>query len=201
MEPRMKHQIFLTLGCAALLFAATGTSSLAQDSQHAKSPQATAKEPSSAPKKHKVWTDDEVSTLRTPADSYVDQKQAAEAASAAAASVAAKEAKSMPKSDKHVGGPPALSNPKSTDDADRMIAWENRDIDAQQEFIDKLRTQLQQATPEDRDQLEKDLAKRVHMLEVTKKERDTLATQKKELGKKAAPGASPVDSASTSTPQ
>jgi hypothetical protein len=197
----MKHQISLTLGCAALLFAATATSSLAQDSQNAKSPQTTAKDSSSTPKKHKVWTDDEVSTLRTPADSYVEQKQAAEAASAAAAAVAAQEAKSRPKSDKHVGGPPALSNPKSTDDADRMIAWENRDIDAQQEFIDKLRAQLQQATPEDRDQLEKDLAKRVHMLEVTQKERDTLATQKKELGKKAAPGASPVDSASASTPQ
>lgn len=197
----MKHQIFLTLGCAALLFAATATSSLAQDSQNAKSPQAAAKEPSSAPKKHKVWTDDEVSTLRTPADSYVEQKQAAETASAATAAVAAQEAKSRPKSDKQVGGPPALSNPKSTDDADRMIAWENRDIDAQQEFIDKLRTQLEQATPEDRDQLEQDLAKRVHMLEVTKKERDTLGTQKKELEKKAAPGARPVDSAGTSTPQ
>ena len=32
-----------------------------------------------------------------------------------------------------------------------MIAWENRDVDAQQEFVDKLRTELQQATPEDRD--------------------------------------------------
>jgi hypothetical protein len=200
MEPRMKHQIFLTLGCAALLFAATGTSSRAQDSPDAKSPQTTAKDSSSA-KKHRVWTDDEVSTLRTPADNYVEQKQAADAATAAAAAAAAEQAKSKPKSDKPVGGPSRLSNPKSADDADRMIAWENRDVDAQQEFVAKLRTQLQQATPEDRDQQEKNLAKRVQILEDTRKERDVLAAQKKELEKKAGSGAKPVDSANTSTPQ
>jgi hypothetical protein len=204
MELRMKDRIFLTVGCAAVLFAANGAPSLAQDSQNAKSPQAIAKESSSAPKKHKVWTDDEVSTLRTPADDYVEQKQAAEAANAtaaAAAAAAAELAKSKPKSEKHVGGPAALSNPKSPDDADRMIAWENRDIDAQQELLDKLRTQLQEASPEDRGQLEKNLAKHIDMLEQTKKERDALTVQKTDLEKKAASAAKPVDSASTSTPQ
>jgi len=196
----MKHQIFLTLGCAAVLFAATGAPLRAQDSQDAKSPQATAKD-SSSTKKHRVWTDDEVSTLRTPADNYVDQKQAAEAANAAAAAAAAEHAKSKPKSDKPVGGPSRLSNPKSPDDADRMIAWENRDVDAQQEFVDKLRTELQQATPEDRDRLEKNLTQRIQILEEIKKERDALAAQKKELEKKASSTAKPVDSASTSTPQ
>jgi hypothetical protein len=201
MEPRMKHRIFLTLGCAALLFATTGTTSLAQDSQDPKSPQGTAKDSSSAPKKHKVWTDDEVSSLRTPQDNYIEQKQAAEAATAAAAAAVAQQAKSTPKSEKHVGAAPALSNPKSPEDADRMIAWENRDVDAQQEFIDKLRTQLEQASPEDRDHLENNLAKHIQMLEQTKKERDALVTQKKELQKKAGSEAKPVDSASTSTPQ
>jgi hypothetical protein len=201
MEPRMKHQIFLTLGCAALLSAGTATSLLAQDSQGAKSSQVTSKDSSPAPKKHKVWTDDEVSTLRTPEDNYVQQKQVAEAATAAAAAAAAQQAKSKPKSDKHVGAPPALSNPKSTDDADRMIAWENRDIDAQQEFIDKLRTQLEQASPEDRDRLEKNLAKHIQMLDVTKKERDALGAQKKDLEKKASSAAKPVDSANASAPR
>jgi chromosome segregation ATPase len=94
-----------------------------------------------------------------------------------------------------------LSNPKSPADADRMIAWENRDVDAQQELIDTLRTQLEQATPENRDQLDKSLTSHLKMLEDTKKERDALASQKKELEKKAASGAKPVDSASTSNPQ
>jgi peptidoglycan hydrolase CwlO-like protein len=94
-----------------------------------------------------------------------------------------------------------LSNPKSPADADRMIAWENRDVDAQQELIDKERTQVEQATPETREALEKDLAKHIKMLENTKKERDALVTQKKELEKKASPEAKPVDSASTPTPE
>jgi hypothetical protein len=193
MEPRMKHRIFLTLGCAVMLFGATGTASLAQDAQ------ASAKD-SSAPKKHKIWTDDEVSTLRTPADDYVEQKQAAEAATAAAAAAAAEMAKSKPKSEKVVS-PPRLSNPKSPEDADRMIAWENRDVDAQQEYVDTLRTQLEQASPEERERLEQKLTQRIQIVADTKKERDALVAQKKELEKKAASGAKPVDSASTSTPQ
>ena len=201
MELCMKHQIFITLGCAAMLFAATGAPSLAQDSANATTPQATAKDTSSPKKAHKVWTEDEVSTLRTPEDNYVEQKQAAEAAVAAANAAAAQLAKSKPKTEKHVGGPPALSNPKSPDDADRMIAWENRDVDAQQELIETLRTQLEQASPEDREKLEKNLTKHVQMLEGTKKERDALTTQKKELEKKAGSGAKPVDSANSSTPQ
>jgi hypothetical protein len=200
MELCMKRKILITFGCAAILFAATGTSSLAQDAQDAKSSQAPAKD-SSAPKKHKVWTDDEVSALRTPEDNYIEQKQAAEAATAAAAAAAAQQAKSTPKSEKHVGAPPALSNPKSPEDADRMIAWENRDVDAQQELIDRLRTQGEQAGPENREALEKDLAKHIKMLEDTKKERDALATQKKELIKKAGSEGKPVDSPSASTPQ
>jgi hypothetical protein len=194
MELCMNRKIFITFGCAAILFAA-GTSSLAQDAQNAKPSQAPAKD-SSAPKKHKVWTDDEVSTLRTPEDNYIEQKQAAEAAAAAAAA-AAQQVKSTPKSEKHVGAAPALSNPKSPEDADRMIAWENRDVDAQQELIDRERTQVEQATPETREALEKDLAKHIKMLEGTKKERDALVTQKKELEKKASPEDKPADSAST----
>jgi molybdopterin converting factor small subunit len=202
MELFMKHQIFLKLGCAAILFASTGAFSLAENAQDAKSSQANARDSSSTPKKHKVWTDDEVTTLRTLEDNYVEQKQAAEAASAAAAIAAvAEQAKSKPKPDKQVGAPPALSNPKSTDDADRMIAWENRDVDAQQELIDKVHTQLEQASGADRDRLEKYLAKLMETLAQTKKERDGLAAQKKDLQKKASPEAKPVDSASVSSPQ
>ena len=196
----MKHQIFLTLGCAAVLFVAAGTSSLAQDLQNAKSPEATTKDSPSAPKKHRVWTDDEVSTLRTPADDYVEQKQAADAATATAAA-AAEMAKSKSKSEKVVSGPPRLTNPKSPEDADRMIAWENRDVDAQREYVDTLRTQLEQAAPEERERLEQKLTQRIQIVEDTKKERDALVAQKKVLEKKASPEAKPVDSASISTPQ
>jgi hypothetical protein len=197
----MKHQIFLKLGCAAILLASTGTSSLAQNAQDAKPSQANAQDSSPAPKKHKVWTDDEVTTLRTPEDNYLEQKQAAEASNAAAAAAAAEQAKSKLKSQKHVGGPSALSNPKSADDADRMIAWENRDVQAQQELIDKVHTELEQASGDDRDRLEKYLAKQAEILAQIKRERDALVAQKKDLEKKAGSAAKPVDSASASTPQ
>jgi hypothetical protein len=196
MELCMKHQIFLKLGCAAILLASTGTSSLAQNAQVAKPSQANAQDSSPAPKKHKVWTDDEVTTLRTPEDNYLEQKQAAEASNAAA-----EQAKSKLKSQKHVGGPSALSNPKSADDADRMIAWENRDVQAQQELIDKVHTELEQASGDDRDRLEKYLAKQGEILAQIKRERDVLVAQKKDLEKKAGSAAKPVDSASASTPQ
>jgi plasmid maintenance system killer protein len=199
MEPRLKHRTVLHFGCATLLFAAAGASALAQDSQNTKPQQTTATDPAS--KKHKVWTDDEVSTLRTPTDNYVDQKQAADTAAAAAAAAAAEQAKSKPKSENVVAAPPRLSNPKSPEDADRMIAWENRDVDAQTEYVDKLRTQLEQATPEERAQLEKKLTQRIQIVEDTKKERDALVAQKKELEKKATQGANPVASANVSTPQ
>lgn len=197
----MKHQIFLKLGCAAILFASTGAFSLAENAQDAKSSRANAQDSSPTPKKHKVWTDDEVTTLRTPEDNYVEQKQAAEVANAAAAAAAAEQAKSKPKSDKHVGAAAALSNPKSTDDADRMIAWENRDVEAQQELIDKVHTQLEQASGDDRDRLEKYLAKLTGTLAQTKREHDALVGQKKDLQKKAGSGVKPVDSASASSPQ
>jgi hypothetical protein len=198
MELFMKHQIFLKLGCVAILFASTGAFSVAEIGHDAKSSQANAQDSSTTPKKHKVWTDDEVTTLRTPEDNYVEQKRAAEAAAAAAS---AQQAKSKPKPDKQVGAAPALSNPKSTDDADRMIAWENRDVEAQQELIDKVRTQLEQATGDDRDRLEKYLTKLMDTLAQTKREHDALVAQKKDLQKKAGSGAKPVDSASVSSPQ
>jgi predicted transcriptional regulator len=131
----------------------------------------------------------------------LEQKQAAEASNAAAAAAAAEQAKSKLKSQKHVGGPSALSNPKSADDADRMIAWENRDVQAQQELIDKVHTELEQASGDDRDRLEKYLAKQAEILAQIKRERDALVAQKKDLEKKAGSAAKPVDSASASTPQ
>ena len=110
-------------------------------------------------------------------------------------------AKSKSKSEKVVSGPPRLTNPKSPEDADRMIAWENRDVDAQREYVDTLRTQLEQAAPEERERLEQKLTQRIQIVEDTKKERDALVAQKKVLEKKASPEAKPVDSASISTPQ
>jgi len=190
----MKIQYLLTTVCAALLFGAAGSSVCAQDaSQMAYSPEMEAKARKAPPKKpHKVWTEDNVTSLRTPADNYLDEKNAAAEATAAAAGKQEKTSKPQAPS----SAPPALSNPKSTADADRMIAWEERDIAAQQENVERLRTQLQEAPPEDRDGLQKVLAEKMYIIEQVKKERDDLLKQKKSLEKKTAAGTNsdtPVD--------
>jgi len=186
----MKKQHLLTFGCATLLAICSGVCVWAQDpSQVAYTPEsasaaARAKNvPASKP--HKVWTNDNVPTLRTAADKYLDQKQAEQTEAESNAAAAAKQVKTK-ESQPPVGGPSALSNPKSPEDAESMIAWEDRDIAAQQEFLDKLRDQRLQAPPEDRDRIQKLIDQRVKIIDQTKKERDTLLTQKKELEKKAA---------------
>lgn len=191
----MKIQYLLTTACAALLFGAAGSSLRAQDSsQMAYAPEMEAKVSKAAPKKpHKVWTEDNVTSLRTPADNYLDEKNAA----AEAAAMAAAKQEKTPKPQGPSSAPPALSNPKSTADADKMIAWEERDIAAQQENVDRLRTQLQEAPPEDRGRLQKVLVEKMQIVEQVKKERDDLLKQKKSLEKKAAAGANPDTSVDT----
>jgi len=196
----MKKQFYLSAAFVTLALAASGSPLRAQDSsQMAYAPEASAGAPKAAPKKpHKVWTDDDVTLVRTDADKFLDQKEAAAKAAAATTTAVAKQEKSS-KPQEHVGAPPVLSNPKSVDDADRMVAWEDRDLAAQQEFVDKLRTQLQQASPEDRDRIQKQLDERLKIVEEVKKERDSLLTQKTTIEKKAAANAS-TDAPAAGTP-
>jgi hypothetical protein len=80
--------------------------------------------------------------------------------------------------------PPKLSNPKTPADADQMIAWENRDIAAQQEYVERLKKQLETAPPDQQKHLEDTLQNRIQVIADTQKERDGLITQKQALEKK-----------------
>jgi len=156
-------------------------SSAAQDNSSAptQSNSANRKTPNTKPKK--TWTDDDVSALHSPADSYRDQKQAQ-------ADETAEDATSVqptPVSKEPRDKPPLLSDPKSVESADKMIAWEERDIAAQEEFVARLRTQLESAAPEERDHLQSLLIDRQKIIADTRKERDGLLAQKKSLEKKA----------------
>jgi hypothetical protein len=192
----MKKQYLLTLGGAVLLLVGSASCVSAQDSQVAYTPENSSAAaavskiknvPASQP--HKVWTDDNVSSVRSDADKYQDQKKA-EADDAAAANTAASKAQAKAKEpEPKIGGAPALSAPKSPEDAQRMIEWEDRDIDAQQEFLDKLRDQYREAnTFEERERLEKLINERIGIIAQTKKERDALVAQKQEKQKKEAVG-------------
>lgn len=141
------------------------------------------KEP--AAKARKVWTNDDVGSLRTPADAYLENKEAQDEAANRQAVAPRRSSAAKPANAAH---PPLLSNPKTAEDADRMIAWEQRDIDAQQEFVDRLRQELAEAPADDKQRLQKLIDERIQIIADTRKEKDGLMAQKAGLQKKSAAG-------------
>jgi hypothetical protein len=130
------------------------------------------------PKSPKVWTDDDLGT-RSPA-AATNQSQSA--APSAPQEAAADQAVAAPKP-KSGGAPPVLTNPKSVEDADKMIAWENRDIDAQQEGLEKLKAQIADAPADQKERLTKVLEQRTQILADTRNELKNLQTKRKDLDK------------------
>ncbi|MFY9585483.1 MAG: hypothetical protein WAR21_13435 [Candidatus Acidiferrales bacterium] len=139
-----------------------------------------------AAKARKVWTNEDVGSLATPADLYLEKQQAQE--EAAAKQAAASQPPADAKSAKLASHPPLLSNPKSAADADKMIDWEQRDIDAQQEYLGRLQKQLEEAPADDKERLQKLVQERIQIIADTRKEQDGLKAQRKALEKKPAAG-------------
>lgn len=163
---------------------ALGSLAAAQDSPSALTQSNTDKpdkKVSPAKPKKKTWTDDDLAALHSPADSERAQTQA-RTQDAGDASAQGTSVLNEPPRDK----PPMLSDPKTVESADKMIAWEDRDIAAQEEFVARLKTQLETAAPEDRDHLQNVIVERQKIIADTRKERDGLVAQKRALEKKKA---------------
>ncbi len=174
---RIKNSFFYSLILASAAALGLSAPAFAQSDSQKKTPPAAQKKP--APKPRKVWTNDDVSSVRSPADGYVDAKY-----SQASGTDDSKQP-TAGKSAKHAAAP-ALSNPKTADDADKMIAWEKRDVDAQTEYVERLKKQIEEAPQEDKERLNKVLQERIQILADTRGEMGTLVEQKKELQKKPA---------------
>ena len=176
---QMRNRSFFRIALVVAAGVAFSAASQAQGDSQKKpaAPAATKKKPASKPRK--VWTNDEVGSLRSPDNAYMDAKYSQADGAADAKDAAAVKPKP------HVGAP-ALSNPKTVDDADKMIAWEKRDVDAQTEFVERLKKQIEEAPQEDKERLKKVLQERIQILADTRGEMETLIQQKKELQKKAA---------------
>jgi len=71
------------------------------------------------------------------------------------------------------------------DDAEKKIAWEQRDIQGQLETIDRLQQELGQATPERKEHLQQLIEQHKQILAETRKEMTGLQDQKKQLEKPA----------------
>jgi len=135
-------------------------------------------------KPHKVWTDDDIRSGRR-ADSLYVPTASVEGAGSATVTPPASASKETSAENSGPKGKPALSNPKTPAEADGMIAWEQRDIDAQQEFVDRMQAELEQVVPERREHLQKVIAERQQAVADTRREQQGLIAQKKELEKKA----------------
>ena len=162
----------------------------------AKPPKPGAQQKQSA-KPHKVWTDDDLSSMRSHGDITVAAAQsptipATTDAGPSPAVPAKTSAAAQPV------GKAALSNPKTVDDADKMISWEQRDIDSQQEFVDRLQTELEQAPADQKERLQKSIAEHQQYLADTRQEQQALIAQKKLLQKKSA---GETSAASSQSPQ
>jgi DNA repair exonuclease SbcCD ATPase subunit len=188
---RMDNSSFLSAILAAIAALGLSAPALAQSDSQKKAPPAKQTKP--APKPHKVWTDEEVGSLRTPADAYAEAsaKQNAQAGDAQQPDTANQTSTSK-QAQKGVP-PPTLTNPKSLEEADKMIAWENRDIAAQEEFLDRLKQDIAEAPADQKERLTKLLAQRTQVLANTRNELKNLQTKKRELEKK--PAASSVTAA------
>ena len=127
-------------------------------------------------KPHKVWTDEDFASSRSAA--ATNDSQPAPVADPQQTGTTSQSSKPRPSA-----VPPVFTNPKSLEEADKMIAWEGRDIDAQQEGLEKLRAQIADAPADQKERLTKVLEQRTQILADTRNELKNLQTKRKELEK------------------
>lgn len=180
---------------ARIAAAATITIAFSVAAQAQSEPKATDKTPAKkqkpAPKPtHKVWTEDNISTVRTQADAVIDA-QDRQTVNNAAAAQAEEASEKQPAADP--SKPPAkkapLSQAKSVEDADAKIAWEKRDIQGQEEYIAGLEQRLSSATPEERAHLQQTIEQHKQYIVESRKEMQGLEEQKKEFQNPKKPAA------------
>lgn len=118
---------------AVILFGAAGLASAQTPSQN------NSQQPPKKAKAAKVWTDDNIGSVRTAADDYeIQQQQEQEAQQQAAAKQAADQ--------KAAAAPPTWPKPKTIQEADQMIAQKQHFLTSEQGMVQELQKQLQDPT-------------------------------------------------------
>lgn len=181
---------FLALGAALLLAQLKSDASPSgkqeqQQSQQPPAPPSPTPPPSSRPasepappigelpvKRRKVWTNDDVVEIRTPADNYEMEMEAKKASDAKAA---AKEAaiRAAIKSEKQ---PPLdIKLPATVEETEKMIREKQSDIQEETVILDKLHQELRRAPAEEKAQKQKEIDSLNGLLETS--QRDARALQ------------------------
>jgi hypothetical protein len=151
-------------------------------------------DPSARPKPKKVWTNDEVVSLRTPADIYLDEKEAQQAADAEAAAKKAELQKEM----KDAGI--TLDLPSTADATQQSIQDREDRIKDFQQRVDILRHDLPDAPADRKEAMHKQLDRFSSEMRRTQLEVRILRDHLKELNKVKAAEPPPTPSGSPSPP-
>lgn len=123
-------------------------------------------------KRRRVWTNDDVVQIRTPADNYEIEKEAKEAADAQAA---AKDAaiRAAIKSEKQT--PLDIKLPATVEETERMLKVKQGEIQEETVILQELRKELQNAPAEEQPQKQKDIDRLTALIETS--QRDIRALQ------------------------
>jgi hypothetical protein len=117
-------------------------------------------------KRRKVWTNDEVVVLRTPADNYQVEKEAKGAAEAeAAAKEAARKAAAKPEKE-----PPLdIKLPATPEETQKMLKSTQEDIQEETVILNKLLKELLDAPPEEQVEKQKEINRLTTSLETLRR--------------------------------
>ena len=160
---------------------------LAGSSAAAQAPAQTApkEQQSQAPKKPKVWTDDNISSVRSSSDVYQDQqaseKTAQQASEPQQAATTAKNATD--------DGAWPIPQAKSAKEADDLIARDKQNLQDQQEYIQQTEKELATAPDSDKKRLQWRIQSRSDVVSRLQRDISALQTQKDTLAKQPQPGA------------
>jgi hypothetical protein len=132
-----------------------------------------------ASSKRKVWTNDDIPSRPS---SQATGSQAQDTRPDQTGQSAGSAAPAVPKRNK----PPLLSDPKSVEAADKMIAWEDSDLAAQTQYVQQLEDQARQAPPDQQEHLQQLIEEHKRFIDQIRQERQTLVEQRAQLQKKTA---------------
>lgn len=146
--------------------------------------QADSQSPAKTKKAPKVWTDDNIGSVRTPADDYmVEQQNEKDAQQQAAAKQAADQ-----KAAAAAATAPAWPQPKTVQEADQMLAQKQHFLSSEQGMVQELQKQLNDPTVNgfQRTRLEWRLKSHTVTMQDAKTNVQQLESEKEALEKKAA---------------
>jgi len=194
MEHRMRNISVLRAAVASTILIGFSAAAHAQSEPQKKSKTAPAQAQQPASKPHKVWTEDNLSAVRTPADSYIEAKDRQSAGSHSEAAVSAQDAseKQPAANSQKAAKTPPLAHAKSVDDANFKIEWEKKDIQGQEEYLVRMQGELEQAPPDQKEHIQKLIEQHTQILADTRKELQGLEDQKKDFQKNPAGQSAPA---------